>query len=453
MFLSPAPTGRSFHLAGLSLTNFPVDSGLGLGICRQLIDEFIRKKPLTADLTLIFTTRDAEKGSDTLETLEKHLSTYGTSFVAKRFTKRIHLRPENVELTNLLSVRALYRHLLRSNIPKLDAIILNAGIGGWSGINWSKAVYQVLTDLISSVTWPEFKLSPVGRLTKPQLAPPGGTQDASEPPLGEVFCANVFGHYMLAHGLMPLLRSCDTQSPGKIIWISSVEVSGKDFNPDDLQGLTSDNAYGQSKRLTDLMALTAADQPATAKMVDLYCETQHKEGANGPFSGSSKPSIYVTHPGICATSIVPLLLPLYLAMLLAFYLARWAGSPWHSITVETGACAPVWLALSPEDDAAGIVGDKGLRRAKWGSATDRWGSPRAVETEVEGWGLDGSGTPIEWWGDGSWGRMRGAKDATREDVENFVEEGALVWRQMEQLRVEWEAILDEHERERAETQR
>jgi 3-keto steroid reductase len=421
-----------------------------LGICRQLIDEFIRKKPLTADLTLIFTTRDAQKGSDTLETLQKHLSTYGTSFVAKRFTKRIHLRPENVELTDLLSIRALYRHLLRSDIPKLDAIILNAGIGGWSGISWPKAFYQVFTDLIASVTWPEFKLSPVGRLTKPQLAPPGGEWDASEPPLGEVFCANVFGHYMLAHGLMPILRSCDPQTPGKIIWISSIEVSGKDFNPDDLQGLTSSDAYGQSKRLTDLMALTAADQPATAKMVDSYCETEHKQGANGPADASPKPSIYVTHPGICATSIVPLILPLYWAMLLAFYVARWVGSPWHAVTVETGACAPVWLALGLEDELEGNAGDKERHRTKWGSATNRWGSPRAAKTEVEGWGLDGSGSPLDWWGNGSWGRIRGAKEATREDVETFVEEGAKVWRQMEQLRMEWEERLDGYEKKQAE---
>lgn len=420
---------------------------MGLGICRQLIDEFIRKKPLTADLTLIYTTRDHEKGNDTLEALQKHLSTYGTSFVAKRFTRRIHLWPETVELTDLLSVRALCRRLLlRSDIPKLDALILNAGIGGWSGIDWPKAIYQVLTDLVSSVTWPEFKLSPVGCLTKPQLAEPSSGQNATEPPLGEVFCANVFGHYMLAHGVMPLLRCCDTEKPGQIIWISSVEVSRKDFNAEDLQGLTSPNAYGQSKRLTDLMALTATNQPATAKMVDSFCATECNTGATRAMGGMSKPSIYVAHPGICATSIVPLLLPLYWTMLLVFYLARWAGSPWHPITVDAGARAPVWLTLGPDDEPEASLGDTERRRAKWGSATDRWGSPRVVKTEVEGWGLDGAGTPIDWWVKGGWGRRRGAQDATKEDVERFVEEGAAVWREMEHLRVEWEARLDEYER-------
>ena len=317
-------------------------------------------------------------------------------------------------------------------------------------MNWPKAIHQAFTDLIQCVTWPEFKLSPVGRLTKSQLAPSGSERDPSEPALGEVFCANVFGHYMLAHGLMPLLRSCDPHKPGKIIWISSVEVSGRNFNPDDLQGLTSDDAYGQSKRLTDLLALTAADQPATAKMVDSFCETGRKTGTNGTFDALSKPSIHVTHPGICATSIVPLSLPIYWGTLLAFYVARWAGSPWHPITVEGGACAPVWVALGPEDEREGETGDKERARAKWGSATDRWGTPRVVKTEVEGWGLDGSGTPIDWWGEGGRGRMRGAKDATSEDVETFVEEGAKAWREMELLRVEWEEIFDAHEKNQAE---
>ena len=421
-----------------------------MGICYQLVDEFIRKKPLTTELTLIFTTRDAKKGGATLELLQARLQQYGTSFVAKRFTRRVHLQPENVELTDLLSVRALSRHLLRSNIPKLDAIVLNAGIGGWSGINWPKAAYQVLTDLIQGVTWPEFKLSTVGRLTKSQLAPSGAERDPSEPALGEVFCANVFGHYMLAHCLMPLLRSCDPRIPGKVIWVSSVEIVGKDFNPEDLQGLTSENAYGSSKRITDLLALTAADEPATAKSLDSFCSTTNKTRANGPDSDSPKPSIFVTHPGICATSIVPLLLPLYWSMVLVFYVARWLGSPWHTVTVENGACAPVWLALGPEFEQEGEESNEELAHTKLGSATDRWGTPKVVKTEVEGWGLDGSGELIDWWGKDGWGRVRGAKDATREDVETFVEQGARVWREMEQLRIGWEERLDEYEKRQAE---
>ena len=139
-------------------------------------------------------------------------------------------------------------------------------------------------------------------------------------------------------------------------------------------------------------------------------------------------------------------------MLLVFYVARWAGSPWHTITVETGACAPVWLALGSQGEPGGEVGANERRRSKWGSATDRWGTPKVVRTDVEGWGLDGSGERIDWWGKGGWGRIRGAQDATKEDVETFVTEGARAWRDIEELRMEWEGRLDDYEKNQAEKQ-
>ncbi len=422
-----------------------LDSGLGLGICRRAIDEFIRTKPLTAHFTLIFTTRSTQKGEDTLEILQNHLKTFGTSFVAERFTKRVHLRPENVELTELLSVRALCRRLLQSKIPRLDAVILNAGIGGWSGINWPLAVWQCTVDLVQGVTWPSFKISIVGQVTKPQLPAAGGGQKLPEPALGEVFCANVFGHYMLAHGLMPLLRSCDPQSPGRIIWISSIEVSKPDFNPDDLQGFNADPIYGHTKRLIDIIALTAEDQSATARAVDAYLDAEPKT-RHGPSSGF-KPTIHVAQPGICATPIVPLPLILQWAMVLSCLIARWIGSPWHTISVRSAANAPVWLALASQDEIKEkeTVSKGGHGRVKWGSATNRGGTDMIMKTDVQGWGVDGSGSPVEWWNKGDWGRMRGAKDATREDVETFVEEGAKVWREMEQLREEWDKRIDEYE--------
>ena len=426
-----------------------LNSGLGLGICRRAIDEFIRTKPLTAHFTLIFTTRSTQKGEDTLELLLQHLKGFGTSLVAERFTKRVHLRPENVELTDLLSVRALCRKLLQSEIPKIDAVILNAGIGGWSGINWPLAVWQCSTDLIQGVTWPSYKISAVGQLTKPQLPAADGGRKVPEPALGEVFCANVFGHYMLAHGLMPLMRSCDPQSPGRIIWISSIEVARPDFNPDDLQGFNSTAVYGHTKRLTDIIALTAEGQPATARTMNAFFDAEPKQAArarNGT-SPAPKPTIHVAQPGICATSIVPLPLILQWAMLMALIVARWIGSPWHTISIYSGANAPVWLALASQDEIKSkeTTSQGGHGKAKWGSATDRWGTDMIMKTDVQGWGVDGSGTPVDWWNKGKFGRMRGAKDATREDVETFVEDGAKVWREMEQLREEWDRRIDEYE--------
>lgn len=72
-------------------------------------------------------------------------------------------------------------------------------------------------------------------------------------------------------------------------------------------------------------------------------------------------------------------------------------------------------------------------------------------TDVPGWGLSGDGGAVDWWQAGwgwlgGWGRKRGARDATSEDVEAFVEEGQLVWRELERLREQWEGRIDEYER-------
>lgn len=118
-------------------------------------------------------------------------------------------------------------------------------------------------------------------------------------------------------------------------------------------------------------------------------------------------------------------------MTLAFYLARWLGSPWHTIQAYKGACAPTWLALSSDEelDAAcyersSVVdemdnrnknngGGGGWRPRKWGSSTDRTGRERVARTAVEG-----------------------------EEEEGWEKLGRRCWAQMEKLRQEWEERLD-----------
>lgn len=403
-------------------------SGLGFGICCRLIDEFLSNRRVTESLILIFTTRSTKKGSETLKSLQSHLAKHSFD------TARVHFRPEIVELTNLLSVKALAKKLTSNEgIPKLDAIILNAGIGGVTGIDWPLAVWQIVTENASAVTWPRFKLSAVGLITEPQLS----TSKEAEPPLGQVFCANVFGHYMLSHWLMPLLRSCEPSPPGRVIWISSIEASDHNFNPDDLQGLVSSTAYEHSKRLTDLLALTATEQRATSASVREFVSVSDMadEVDFGP-----GPDILVAHPGIVATSIVPLppvLMGLWVA---TAYVMRWAGSPWHTNTAYSGAASATWLALAARED---IWNKQGTGMVKWGSAVDRSGNARIEKTDVKGWGLDGSGRPMKgsWWG-GRWGRSIEATDASKGDVEVFIEQGAKVWKEMEELKLAWEARIE-----------
>lgn len=403
-------------------------------------------------MTVIFTTRSARKGAETLATLEKHLARYARANAGDSLCRQVHFQPESLELTNLLSIRALSRKLLASDLPQLNAIVLNAGIGAWSGLNWPVTLWTCLTSIRQATTWPSYKLGLVGLVTKPQF-PQETAAGQQEPLLAEVFCANTFGHYMLAHWLMPLFRACPPDSPGKIIWSSSIEASAEHYNPEDHQGLKSDAAYEHSKRATDLMALTASNQQATVKQVKEY--TTYSLSTAQPSQDrprQSDPAILLAHPGICTTTIISLFWIIHECYRLGIYLARWCGSPWANVTSYLGASSATWLALASvaeiQAKAARDTGTPDGGPCKWGSSCDRLGRSSVRVTDVEGWGLNGTGKPFKdtWWAGGV-GRKRGFTDATAEDVETFVEQGALVWNRMEAMRQDWETRLEAYEAE------
>lgn len=418
-----------------------------MGICLRLIDDFLQTKPSVESLTIIFTTRSERKSSDTLRTLQNHLAKQ-----PRQAQQRVHFQPESVELTNLLSVRDLARKLTTSDVPHLNAVILNAGIGGWTGLNWPKCIWACLTDIRRATVWPEYKLGAVGLITKPQLPPLRDGSRIDEPPLAEVFCANVFGHYMLAHRLMPLLWSCSSETPGKIMWVGSVEARKRHYNPEDHQGLQSDCAYEHGKRLSDYLALTSRDQPATRKYISAFLGN-----SNGRRKGV-QPSIEIVHPGIVTTTIISLYWIMQQGYLLGIYIARWLGSPWSTVHPYPAARSATWLTFASVDEVSAKLaeegGDSSNHSIKWGTCVDRSGHPSVRMTDVEGWGVDGSGNDFasRWWGGSSWwgggqlGRFKGAVDATRENVEAFVDEGAEAWRKMEELREDWEKRLDEYDR-------
>lgn len=339
---------------------------------------------------------------------------------------RVSFQPENLDLTSLHSVQHLAQGLINS-IPRLDAILLNAGVGGFTGINWPLAIWSVITNLVAAVTYPTFKLSSIGATTLSQKSS-GSNPDLSQgedPPLGEIFCANVFGHYLLAHGLVPLLSR--SSSTGRIIWISSLEAYAHTFSPADIQGLAAQQPYESSKRLTDILALTAnlrSTLPYVSRFLSASTSPPPRPLMKSLTAKPSTPKIYLAHPGICATAIIPLAFPLQWLMTLAFYLARLLGSPWHTVSPYKGACAPVWLALTSSEEleametAAGAEAGREISEgdtissSKWGSGTYRLGRERVLRTAVEGAGS------AEW------------EELSRE-----------TWREMERLREEWEARI------------
>ncbi|KAI4121124.1 MAG: hypothetical protein LQ347_006946, partial [Umbilicaria vellea] len=357
-------------------------SGLGFATCCRLVDEFLETRPPFQSLTLIFTARDANKSHATLSRLRLHLQKRAKRLNAP-LESRITFQPEQLDLTSLRSVQILSKKLL-SSLLRIDAIILNAGYGGFTGINWPLAIWSVLTNFPHSVTYPTYKVSGVGYVTKPQLVSNSTvSSDVKEPPLAEIFCSNVFGHYLLCHFLAPLfsVRPLSIPSRSRIIWISSVEAYAWTFSPSDLQGLHAPTAYESSKRLTDILALTAS-LPSTKPWTDRFLSISSSSSHADENKNIREPSIYLTHPGICATTIIALPLILHWTMTLAFYLARWFGSPWHTVSAYKGACAPVWIALASQSQLDSMEEDEGA--AKWGSSVDRMGEERVTRTEVEG---------------------------------------------------------------------
>ena len=432
-----------------------------------MIDEFVVSRPSFQCLSLVLTTRDSKKSNDTVRSLEKHIARQSKALDTP-LKHRVFLQPEQLDLSSLRSVNKLSERLL-DNIPQLDCIVCNAGVGGCIGLNWPYAIWTILTDLICAVTWPQYRLGSIGETTAPQTVENGSedvTQD--EPALGQVFTSNIFGHYVLSHALVPLLSA--SPDGGRIIFTSSLEPRPLHFNPDDMQALKHDKAYESSKQLTDLLALTST-LPSTRPFVERFVSTSSPRASqsidllDNEISGSStppdstdstpppaitladheyhpptapSPKIYLSQPGICATSFVPLNFFLYYSMLAVMYIARWLGSTWHTCSAYKGACATVWLALADQEELEDMEQRDG--KGKWGSAVDRAGHERVMRTVVEGWGLGGrmgeekvrvrKGT-----------RREIEREVTKEDREEFEEIGRESWKAMEALRVMWEQRL------------
>ncbi|KAL9025311.1 MAG: hypothetical protein Q9196_005842 [Gyalolechia fulgens] len=379
---------------------------------------------------VLVTGANGSKSHETIARLKDHI--FSTRKHHKNHEKtplvaKIYLQAEQVDLCRLRSVQALATKLLRS-LPKLDTIVLNAGHGGFATIDWPLAIWTILTNFPHAVTYPTYKISTVGDMTGPQVSEDSLPTGNVQPDLGRVFCSNVFGHYLLVHGIAPLLSN-SASTPGRVVWIGSLEAYESTFSITDVQGLSSPSAYESSKRLTDLLVLSSS-LPSSQPFVGRFLR---------PPPGHRPPKQYVTHPGICATNIVPLHWLLVYLMTAAFYLARWMGSPWHTVTSYKGACAPVWVALASQEELDALEDKEGV--GKWGSAVNRQGEERATRTEVQGWGIGGKvGDNI---GSPKVKRPKEVQGLSREAREQFEVLSRECWETMERLREEWEGLLQE----------
>jgi 3-keto steroid reductase len=338
--------------------------------------------------------------------------------------KRVKIEGVLVDLAQLVTVKALAQQLLQRG-QKLDAVVWNAGIGGWTGTNWPWATWTLLTDMLQASTWPTYQYSDVGSLAKQKGPKTSGGEGEAPPALGQVFAANVFGHYLLTHWLSPLCTPT-----GRIVWVGSVTALPHFFSLSDIQCLRAHDAYESSKRLTDLLVLTS-DLPSTAPYTTKFLATTDTP---------KKPKMYVTHPGILATSIASVFWLLEPFMIAFFYLARWLGSPWHTVTAYKAAVSPCFCVLAPSEQLEEMEARDG--KGKWGSAINSSGDERVARTETEGWGWSGRVGEIPAGSvTGKIGRWRGMKVTGKEEREEFEVTGQAAWREMEALRVEWESRL------------
>lgn len=382
-------------------------SGLGLATCKRLIDEFVQDRAGQGQLHLIFTTRGGRKAQETQAHLQDHLckNQYGD--------RKISVQAEELDLMSVESVYQLAERL-GDTILHLDVLICNAGTAGTVTIDYWQALLQTCSSFLESYTYPNFKSAKQGEMAGPQ------TRRQTVPPqarLGKIFATNVFGHYMLGHRLMPLLHKAPDS--GRIIFVSSLEAYAASLSRDDVQGIAATHPYESSKRLVDALVLTAGSPPNKSLVRS--------------FTNERSPLLLLAHPGICLTSVVPLSTLLTMVTMCVFYLCRLLGSPWHTTTAYSGACAPVWLALCDHKQLVDLEGAEG--KSKWGSAKDRRGHESVVRTEVEGWGTGGIvGQSRSIPGRGQ-GHINELTSGRRHDFDML---GHRLWQEMEALRHYWE---------------
>ena len=479
-------------------------SGIGLGIGQRFIDEFAALYPSpTTHLTLITTTRTAAKSRATTEALRKYLDQQedGARITNQKrtlFPNRIHLASIELDLCNLPSVYAAAERLksepievftgltpsaaptaspsgppVPAVIPRLDSVIFNAGIGGWTQLNWSNLVKSFFASgFVHATTFPTCKDATGGLLVDPltgkeikDVAGSAAVEVANKPGtavLGQVFCANVFGHYLFAHELLPLLSTGSASAvtgplkgsakgpEARIIWESSIEsMCWKYLSMDDFQGVGTITAYESSKRLTDLLSLTADLDGVKAYSAPFFEGDSKDEKAKA--SIEVPPATYVTHPGIVCSTLFPLHWIVFYLYQLGMYISRIFGSPWHPVTPYKGAAAAVWVALQEQPALEALD----ARHVKWGAGTTWTGSPIVKRTEVEGWGWRGKVNEEQYRGDkqtdplvntfrtsylrNSLGRREDSVALTAERRQEFEVLGRDCWREMERLRLEWDA--------------
>ncbi|CCD27002.1 uncharacterized protein NDAI_0J01100 [Naumovozyma dairenensis CBS 421] len=315
------------------------NSNLGINIIYRLIEETSKvhdhdNKPVT--LTFVISSR-------TLIRL-KEVSQLVKLFITKNKIKNVlvnfnYLLLDLTDMQNIIDA-AVY---IQQTFDHIDYFFINAAQGVCGGIDWFGAIKELILNPVKAVTDPSYKLQEIGLKSKDGM--------------GLIFQVNVFGPYYL---MKQLLRQLSKRN-GKVIWISSIRSDSKYLSLQDLELLNTGQPYEGSKREVDL----------------LHLGTYKRLREQGIYQ-------YVTQPGIFISQSFNQFLNFftYYGMLLMLYLARFFGSPWHTIDGYNAAHAPIYIALASEKTKEKC--SPLSQNLKYGSATYRDGSeyikPQTIDT-------------------------------------------------------------------------
>ncbi|SMN21103.1 similar to Saccharomyces cerevisiae YLR100W ERG27 3-keto sterol reductase [Maudiozyma saulgeensis] len=287
------------------------NSTLGLNIAYRQIES----QDPEDSLTFILTSRSIERAKEAGDAIK----TFNDQREATREVKTVPLVLDLTDMKNVLNASIT----LNKTYKEINYVYVNAALGVCSGINWFRAIQEVITNPVQAVTDPHYKIQKVGLMSKDDM--------------GLVFEANIFGPYYLIRKILQVL------SAGKavIVWISSIRSDPSYLPFNDLELIESSTPYEGSKRMIDVMHL------ATYKSLK----------AKGIYQYVVQPGIFVSQSFNVHLNIIT-----YYLMMIMFYLARRWGSYWHTIDPYKAANSPVYVTTFRDRDFE-------RQDIKYGSAT------------------------------------------------------------------------------------
>ncbi|KAF9042965.1 hypothetical protein BJ165DRAFT_1481981 [Panaeolus papilionaceus] len=359
------------------------NGGVGYGICQRLLSQLVQPDALDGrpqafaktkseitphpgyqGLTLVMACRNVEKANAACHELLRWFDDYVQELSqeegfdeahARNFMENCEVRVEEVDLASFKSV-VQFAARLRTKLPYITHLVLNAGTAPFKGLIYWKAALQFLTEPLAFMTYPKFYSQYSGQISKDNL--------------GWIWQSNLFSHFVMVRELQNMLEKSPLEEGARVIWSSSLEAFPDYYDPRDWQLLKTDHSYECVKYQIDLVG-TYLDRKA--------------------LSTSSTPRVrhLVSEPGVCHTSISAALIAYPIMDTIkvwVFYLGRLLlNSPHHPIVPFKSAIVAIHLMLAPLIFLPTIFNNDPDQPIRFGAQTNRWGAERVGRTPVRRW--------------------------------------------------------------------